>query len=142
MSVPDFILNNFRWKAGALILAVFVWFLINFAISKGVKPSDRTLGDMREQTFIEQTVFVLTPPGDLRIFKVTPPKVDITIRSTALALNRLGKADIRAFVDLADATNLVSESREVLVKTPDGIEISDIRVKPSAVTVERMALQK
>ena len=135
--LPDFILNNFRWKIGALTLSVFVWFLIQFMISKGYQPNENPLTDLRERTFSEQPVLVLAAPENPQAFKLTPAKVEITIRATAIGLNRLAKSDIKAFVNLVDATNVVGESREVLVRTPVGTEISSIKVKPPAVAVER-----
>lgn len=138
MSLPDFILNNFRWKVVALTLAVSVWFLIQFAISRGFKPSDHPLTDIRDQTFSDLPVFVLTAPQDERMFKVTPAKVDVTIQTTVIALKRFARTDIRALVDLVDSTNIVREVREVFVQTPEGVEISRVKVKPPAVTVERV----
>lgn len=137
MALPDFILNNFRWKVGALTLAVFVWFLIQFAISKGYRPSEHPLTAPREHTFTDLPVLVLTPPDDTQLFKITPAKVDVTIHATAIALNRLIKADIKAFVDLADVTNAIGEIKEVLVQTPEGVEISNLKAKPPHVKVER-----
>ncbi|MBI4661515.1 MAG: hypothetical protein HY735_22055 [Verrucomicrobia bacterium] len=138
MSLPDFILHNFRWKAGALALAVFIWFLIQVAISKGFRPSDHPLTESRDDTFPDLPVLVLTAPGDKETFTITPARVDVTIRSTPSALSRLEKTDIRAFVDLADATNGTKETREVLVSLPTGFEAARIKVKPSSVTAERV----
>ena len=135
--LPDFILNNFRWKIGALTLSIFVWFLIQFAISKGYQPNESPLTDLRERTFSEQPVFVLTAPDNTQAFHLTPAKVEITIRATAIGLSRLAKSEVKAFVDLADATNVVSEIKEVFARTPVGTEISSIKVKPPSVTVER-----
>ena len=135
--LADFILNNFRWKIGALTLSVFIWFLIQFAISKGYQPNENPLTDLRERTFSEQPVLVLTAPDNTQAFKLTPAKVEISIRATAIGLNRLAKSDIKAFVNLADATNAVSGIKEVIVRTPVGTDISIIKVKPPSVTVER-----
>ena len=138
MSLPDFILKNFRWKAGALILAVFVWFLIQLAISEGFRPSENLLADFQEETFLEQSVHVLTAPTDSHRFKVTPDRVLVTIRANASVLKRLTATDIRAFVDLVDSTNAVAGAGAVRVHTPEGVARSSIKVKPEAVTVEKL----
>lgn len=137
MAVPDLILNNFRWKAGALTMAVFIWFLIQFAISKGYRPRETPLTDTRDHTFPDVSVLVLAAPDDPQVFRATPAKVEITIRATPLALNQLTQDDIRAFVDLSETTNLVSELKDVLVRTPNGVDLTSIRVKPPSVKVER-----
>ena len=138
MAVPDYILNNFRWKAGALILAVFIWFLIQFAIFKGYQPSETPLTDLRDRMFAEQPVLVLTAPGSTQVFKITPASVDVTIRAAGLALSRLANSEVRVFVDLANATNGPVGLKEVLVQHPEGIEGFKIKVKPAYVTVERI----
>ena len=136
MSLPDFVLKNLRWKAGALILAVFVWFLIQLAISEGFRPSENLLADFQEETFLEQSVHVLTAPTDTHRFKVTPDRVLVTIRANASVLKKLTADDIRAFVDLVDSTNAVTVGRAVRVHTPEGVARSSIKVKPDAVIVE------
>ena len=140
MSLPDFILRNFRWKAGALILAVFVWFLIQLAISEGFRPSESLLADFQEETFLEQPVHVLTAPTDTHRFKVTPDRVLVTIRANASVLKRLTVADIRAFVDLADwvdSTNLVTGARRMSTRLKALPFVDQVAW---AVTVERIEL--
>ncbi|MBM3839084.1 MAG: hypothetical protein FJ398_14170 [Verrucomicrobia bacterium] len=138
MALPDLVLNNLRWKAGALTMAVFIWFLIQFAISRGYRPPRETpLSDTRDHTFTDVPVLALTAPDNAEVFRATPAKVEITVRGTPLALNQLAKDDIRAFVDLSD-TNVVSEIKDVLVRTPHGIDLTSITVKPAQVKVGRI----
>ena len=138
MAVPDYILNNFRWKAGALILAVFIWFLIQLAIFKGYQPSEHPLADFRDRTFTRRPVLVLTTPESAQSFRVTPTHVEVTARAAGLALTRLTNSEFRVFVNLASATNDPIGLKEVLVQHPDGIEGLKIKVKPAYVTVERI----
>jgi hypothetical protein len=138
MALPDLILNNFRSKAGALTMAMFVWFLIQFAISRGYRPPRETpLTDTRDHTFTDVPVLVLCTPENSQVFRVTPAKVEITVRGTPLALNQLSKDEIRALVDLADTTNVVSEVKDILVRSPHHIALTSITVKPAQVQVER-----
>jgi hypothetical protein len=136
MAWRDFIVKNFRWKLGALLMAMFVWVIIQFAISKGFKPSDNSLGEGGVQIFPRQTVLVLTAPGDPRIFKITPAQVDVSVRSSAGVLNTLKESDIRVFVNLAGLPAQPKATNEVFVYAPARSEASEIRVQPSFVTVE------
>lgn len=141
MALRDFILNNFKWKLAALIFAIFVWYGIQVILNKGIQPNQLPNVDYRNYTFLRQTVLVVTNPDDTRSFRVAPPKVDVVIRSTASALNKLTETDIKVFVNLIDVAEGLEESKEVLVYVPEGIIVYDIRVDPAAVKVERVSQQ-
>jgi hypothetical protein len=136
MAWRDLMVKNLRWKLGALIMAVFVWFIIQFAISKGIKPSDHPLSEGRTQTFSQQPVLVMTTPGDARAIRINPSKVDVIVRSTASVLNKLNESDIKAFVKLAGPPDPQKTTNAVFVFVPTRAEIYEIQVSPSTVTVE------
>lgn len=127
MALQDYVIENLRWKVGALLLAVFTWFSIQFAIWKGFH-------DLRSQRVPRQPVQVLTLPGDSRSFTITPPTVEIVIRATPSGLQNLTKQGLQVFVNLTDAPATKGVVREVLVFSPSDVEI--IHTEPKAVYVE------
>lgn len=139
MSLRDFILNNFKWKLAALIFAVFVWYGIQVILNKGIQPNQLPIVDYRNFTFPRQSVMVVASPEDSRSYRITPAKVDVVVRSTASALNKLTETDIKVFVNLIDVAGGLEEAKEVFVYVPEGVVVYDIRVDPAAVKVERIA---
>lgn len=138
MALRDFILHNFRWKLSALILATLVWFVIQFAILVGFSPAE-TPEDYRNYTFLRQPVMMLTSQVDTQAVRITPPRVDVVVRSTPSALNRLTESDIKTFISLVDVPEGLQVTREVLVYVPEGVEVYQIQVDPPAVKVERIS---
>ena len=138
MSFRDIVSNNFKWKLGALSMAMFVWFIIQIALAKGCNPADHPLSDVRTRIFFRQPVLVITEPGDPQRFKVTPAKVDITIRSTSTALNKMTEKDLRAFVSLAGEEVGPEQTKEVLIFVPNTVELDSVKVDPLTVNVVRL----
>lgn len=138
MSLRDFILNNFRWKLSALILATLVWFIIQFAIWKGFRPAETPLTDYRSYTFVRQPIRVLTQAGQDGMFRVIPETADVIVRSTPSALNRLTDTDIKLFVNLVDAPEQLDEIKPILVYVPESVEVYNVRISPAAVKVQRV----
>src|SRR5437016_3315940 len=100
MGFRDYILNNYRWKLGALVSALLVWGIIKYAIWAGVPVA--ALGGFSSRTLAEQTVRVLTIASDGRRFKIHPAKVDVTLQAEPRLLDRLTGKDITVFVNLSD----------------------------------------
>ncbi|MBM3835829.1 MAG: hypothetical protein FJ403_21705 [Verrucomicrobia bacterium] len=139
MSLRTFILNNFKWKLIALTLAIVVWFVIQFAIWKGVRPTDQPLSNFGGITSFHQPVLVLKAPDDDAIYKIMPAKVEISFRSGA-NLNKVTSNDIRVFVNLVDAQE--RENRPIFIHTSYRVQINEVKVEPSTVTVERILQPK
>jgi hypothetical protein len=142
MALRDFILNNLRWKLIALTLATVVWFIIQFAIWKGIKPTDHPLSDFTTYNFSRQPVLVLRAPGDPAVYKVAPARVEVMIRSTAGVLNKFSEDDIKIFVDVAEMRDTGKETKQVFIYAPENSQITETKVEPSTVTVERIAPPK
>jgi hypothetical protein len=121
------ILVNFRWKFAALVLAIFVWFVINLAIERGAVDSNR-------QIYRSLPVRALTQPGDDRAFQINPAMVDDILISTSR--RDLTTNDIQLFVDLTEPLEVDGATRPVLVHAPAGVEV--IRIYPPRVLVERL----
>jgi hypothetical protein len=138
MALRNFILNNFRWKLTALTLATVVWFIIQFAIAKGLKPRNHSLTDLDSDTFSSQPVMVLKEPGDPATYKVTPARAEVTLRFASGILNKFSSDDIKVFVLVSGMRETAKETKPVFIYAPDHSQIIETRVEPTVVTVERI----
>jgi hypothetical protein len=127
MAAPDFVLNNFRWKLTALLLAMLSWFAIKFAIYKGIAG--------RNQSLRHQTVLVLKAPDDHGSFRVQPPEVDVTVQAT----KQLRGEDLEVFVNVAGMPRDVDSAfKQVQVRGPEVSKVVGIQPAP-VVQVIRVA---
>jgi hypothetical protein len=125
MSLRDLVLNNFRWKLTAFVLAMLVWFVIKFAIYKGATGG-------LNQILRHQPVMVLKAPDDPRSFRIDPPQVDVVVQGA----KELGPDDLQVFVNLTTwPEDLNSAFKPVLVRAADSTKV---RVQPRFVMVERV----
>ena len=120
MALRDFVLNNFRWKLTALLLAMLVWFVIKFY--KG------TAGG-RPQTLTQRSVMVLKAPDDPRTFRIRPSQVDLEVQGSP--------EDLDVFVDLANLPN-DDTIREFVVKVRGADAAKVVSITPPRVRVERL----
>ena len=128
MPLRDYIFENLGWKLAALLLAVLVWFSIQFAIRKG--------GDSGVRTLRNQPVHILTASGDARIFNIQPLEVDVLLRPRSGPLKNLSDQEVQVFVNLTDIPDVTGPMREVLVYTKGQFEV--LRTEPKVVYVERI----
>src|SRR4051812_14712640 len=112
MALPDVALNNFRWKLTALLLAMVVWFVIKFAIYRGITGG-------RKQVLRHQPVMVLSAPEDTGIFHLDPPQVDVILQST----KELTGDDIEVFLNLTTMPDVNSALKQVLVRAADSTKL-------------------
>jgi hypothetical protein len=123
MALRNFVLNNLRWKITALLLAMLVWFVIKFAIYRGVGG--------RSQVLHHQPVTVLKAPEDPRVFRIDPPTVDVVVQSTG----GIDRDDLQIFVNLTTMPDVGSVIKQVLVRAADSAKL---RVEPPYVVVEQV----
>jgi hypothetical protein len=124
MAVRDFVLNNYRWKLTALVLAMLVWFVIKLAIYRGTTGGPETVLRNRR-------VLVLKAPDDPRSYRVDPSEVNVFVQGS----KELGSEDPQVFVNLTSwPEELNSGFKQVLVRAVDATKV---RVQPLFVMVER-----
>jgi hypothetical protein len=126
MDLRGFLLNNLRWKLTALLLAMLVWFVIKFALYKGITSG-------RDQNLTEQPVLVLKAPDDPRIFRIWPPRVDLSVQGT----RDLRPENLQVFVDVTAQRDMDTAFEPVLVRGAGAAKV--ISVRPRRVKVERVA---
>jgi hypothetical protein len=122
MALRNLVLNNFRWKITAWVLAMLLWFSVKFTIYKG-----------SHQVLRHQPVLILKGADDPRTFRLQPPEVDVILQST----KELHKDDIEVYVNLSTLPiDVESAFKQVLVRGAEDSKI--IRVEPvSFVLVEQ-----
>ncbi|MFO1496803.1 MAG: hypothetical protein U1G07_00145 [Verrucomicrobiota bacterium] len=126
MAAPDLLLNNFRWKLTALLLALLLWFVIKFAIYKEITGG-------RPQVLRHLPVMLLKAPDDARTFRIEPLYVDVIVQST----KELSGEDLEVFLDLTKIPDVASTFKPVQVRAAEATRI--IRTDPTFVMVEPMA---
>jgi hypothetical protein len=123
----DVVLYNFRWKLTALLLALLVWFVIKFAIYRGMTGG-------RYQILRHQPVLVLKAPEDPSLFRVQPPEVDVVVQAT----KELRSEDLEVFVNVTSMPlDVESAFKQVTVRGADIVKV--IRVDEKFVMVDRIA---
>lgn len=130
----ELLLNNFRWKLIALLLAMLAW--------HGFQPRENrpqllpnSLRPYFTRQLISHPVTISKQATDLREFKVTPSVVDITVSGEERDLRDLSDLEIRPTAhvgDLAVGTNSVL----IQVPLPAGKAVQVERIVPERVQVE------
>ncbi len=138
MTLRDLALNNLRWKLGALIMAMLIWFIIQIAMSVGLKSPDHPLGDARARILVHRPVLVLSAPHDTLAYRITPSFVDVTVRSASRGLEKLGPDEVQVFVNLIDASTTGKLTKPLFLHLPGKFDLESVIVQPPTVMVERL----
>lgn len=128
MAARDLVLNNFRWKLTALLLAMLVWFVIKYSLYRGITGA-------RDQVVSKCPVVVLKTADDSRVFRVDPPQVDVIVQST----RQLTRDDLEVFVILTTMPDVNTALKQVMVRASGSRKLTVVQVEPAYVTVERPA---
>jgi YbbR domain-containing protein len=139
MAMRELVLNNFKWKVTAVVLAAFVWFVVQAAIQRGANPTDHPLSEVQNTTYRDIPVLVLKSPDDPRIFALDPPVAKVTIRHKVGNLKNTVERSIKVFINLTDVEE-DKDIAEALTYAPEGIDI--VRVEPQVVGVKRVTDRK
>lgn len=127
----DLISKDFWLKLFSLALAVLIWFTISFAIQQQVSPATPLGLNVKERTFYNLPVVVMSSAEDVRSFKVSPNEVEVTVQGDARVLQRLQSNQIRAIVDLTGIESARDLRKRIEVSTPPGV--THVRVNPPEV---------
>jgi YbbR domain-containing protein len=135
MSLRRLIQENFGLKLFSLVLAVLIWFFIKY---EGDVAFGRTpFTNFVSEDYSRIPIFVLTQPGDARVFKISPEMVDITVTAESAVLRRFYRRDFKVYLDLTNIRDGEPPSQELRVHVPPGVTV--LNVLPRAVTVEQVS---
>jgi hypothetical protein len=127
MILPDLILRNFWLKVFSIALAAVIWLGIHYGIRHELSISRLNINN------ITVPVAVVAPPGDARVFKITPNEVVVFAVGEKVALRK----GIRVYVDLTKFHSRQSAAEELHADAPP--EINVISTVPTTVAVEQVS---
>src|SRR3954463_5451365 len=119
-------------KLFSLGLAVLTWLTVWFAIQKEVSPATALAG-MKEKTFVNLPVSVLSSAGDVHTLRVEPKEVQVTVQGESRVLAVVKSKDIRVLVDLTGIEPIVGLRKRIEVSMPAGVTL--VRIIPEEVLV-------
>jgi len=112
----------------SILLATLVWWRIN-----AVRRADDAAATTRDVTLV-CPIRVMNVALESRIFSVIPSQAAITVRGPNELIQALTPAHLKVFVETVSSAETKGFKAEVLVTTPEGIDI--VKVKPALVQVE------
>jgi hypothetical protein len=127
------IFHDFWLKLFSLALATLVWVTVSFAIRQQGSPAPALGLPIKERTFFNLPVVVISSAEDVRNSKVTPNAVEVTVQGDAKIVDKLQSKDIRAIVDLTGVEATHDFRKRIEVSTPAGV--THVRVQPTEVQV-------
>jgi hypothetical protein len=127
LPLPDLILRNFWLKFFSIALAAVIWLGIHYGIRHELSISQLNINN------ITAPVAIVTPPGDTRLFKITPTEAVVFAVGDKAALRK----GIRVYVDLTHFRGRQSPSEELRADAPP--EINIIAILPSTIAVEQVS---
>ena len=120
-ALSNLIFNNFWLKFFSIALATVIWLGIHYDIHNQFSIS---------QIKMSVPVEIVIPPGDSRIFKITPSVVVVIAVGEKEA-----QKNIRVYVDLTNFRSKRSATEEVHADVPP--EINILEINPATVAVEQ-----
>jgi YbbR domain-containing protein len=133
MSLHDLIFKNFWLKLFSFVLATLIWFTVWSNLENESRLPWRLARVTKDREFLSRPVMVLARANEMKVFRVVPGTVNVTVRGSQVALNQLKEGDLQVFVrpaSLGESTGPI----QVQVYVAKGFTV--VHVEPSAVHVE------
>lgn len=126
MSIKKFFTNNVGLKVTALFLAFFVWAMIT--------GKERAY----TETTLETNVECFNVGKSIDVRSVRPEKVQVTVRGTSRALDRIDPRDFKVKINLKDVTRgtRIDYFTRDYLQAPEGIQIVAVYPRMIEVTVK------
>lgn len=137
MVFRELIQRNFWLKLFSFALATLIWVAIKFGIVRGDRSFAETSVVNPVSRGVDIPVYVLTLPGDARVFKIMPNMVNVTLMGEAALLRELPQKDLRAYVDMTEIRRNENSTEKVRLHIPGGLTVTHIA--PLAVAVEQVS---
>jgi YbbR domain-containing protein len=127
----ELFIKDWVWKLFSLLLAVAIWFTVHQILTQSALPM--TSSDTSKITYGSLPVTVVSGTSDVRLYRVVPSEVKVTVTGSQEAITVLQASQIRATVDLTGLDPTKDLKRDVDVSVPPGITL--INVDPQKVGV-------
>jgi hypothetical protein len=126
--------EDFPLKLFSLGLALLVWVTVSFAIAqKEALPGPTHNGSSEVRTSFNLPVRVVSAAADARNLKVSPNRVEVTVRGEPRIVQGLQATDIRALVDVTGIDAAHAARMPIDTSLPAGITL--VSVVPKEVQV-------
>jgi YbbR domain-containing protein len=118
--VRNLVVKDLWLKLFSLVLAILIWFTVDFSLSKDVSPWTAIIGHTADEMVMTIPVRV---PGNHRDVSVDPEQVEVTLRGDPKLLEELKQrpGDLRALVNLTDVQSASGLLRPVELILPQGV---------------------
>lgn len=126
------VLEDTLLKLLSLFLATLIWFTVSSLRGDAVALRPPAL-NLRQITFFNVPVKVLSSASDVHDFQVDPQHVEVTVEGSASAVGQLKTEDIRAMVDLTGLEATGDVFKKIEITTPSGV--THVRIVPKEVKV-------
>ena len=137
MPLRALIQHNFWLKLFSFLLAMLIWFAIHFGIKNEIRLSQNPITDPTTREFLRSPVRILSPSGDMRVFKTEPDHVFISVTGEEAVLRDLTARNIIVYVDIANVRSAHQTNQQVKLDVPDGVTVT--KISPRAVNVEQVS---
>jgi hypothetical protein len=84
-------------------------------------------------------VDVVAPPGDTRVFNITPSEVVVVAVGEESELRKATRTTIRAYIDLTSLHSRQITTEDVHTDVPPDINVNVHAVSPATVTVQQIS---
>lgn len=131
MSARDTLLHNFWLKLFSLVLATMIWFAIFSA--QNTPRADRPLFGNASVEFLQVPVTMMKSAGDLRVFRMEPAAVDITLHGPRAKAQALTASQLEVFISLSEVNDTVGLTKKILVHVPPDFTV--VKISPPTVRI-------
>lgn len=134
MANRDLILNNFRWKVLAFVLAILVWGVVkSWDLPSPNANAAAQLIPPRTKLFQAHPLLIIREATDQRPISIEPTQVEVEVAGSPAEMAALRESDIQAFVDLGEVK--ANGRARIRVYMPRGLRLERLEPKEASVRI-------
>jgi YbbR domain-containing protein len=122
MTIREFITKDLSWKIASIVFAVIIW----AAVYNYRQGTPEFGGRVRQTTYGDVPVLIVSTAGDARSYHVAPDKVSVTVSGPDNIMTRLQANEIQPFVDVTGKESAGFFRATVTVSLPKGVTLVDV----------------
>jgi YbbR domain-containing protein len=117
----DLFIRDWGWKLFSLLLAVVIWFTVHRILNESGTPA--AASGISTVTYGNLPVNLVSASSDVREYRLLQPTVTVTVSGSLEVIGKLQANQIRATVDLTDASSINTAKQRVDVSVPAGVTV-------------------
>lgn len=126
MIMRDFFTKDLGWKALSLVLATCIYLTLQTVRHSGNEALLALEAHSAARTFHDVPVLVVSSAADVREFKVSPARVQVTVNGRPELINLLEEKDVHVTVDLTGIESAINLKKRVDASTPPGVTLTQV----------------